>query len=87
MDDLCVVRSEVSETGFGFYTDDELEELSCCKITSTLAIDPLGVHLFGGLYDPKMGPLDNQSTCVTCHQSSINCPGHFGHIELNVPVS
>jgi DNA-directed RNA polymerase beta' subunit len=24
--------------------------------------------------------------CATCHLSSYQCPGHFGHIELPVPV-
>ena len=24
--------------------------------------------------------------CGTCGQNNINCPGHFGHIELARPV-
>ncbi len=36
----------------------------------------------GGLVDARMGVIDNYSTCDTCNLTSINCPGHFGHIEL-----
>ena len=25
--------------------------------------------------------------CVTCSKSYVQCPGHVGHIELDVPVS
>lgn len=25
-------------------------------------------------------------SCATCQLSSYQCPGHFGHIELPVPV-
>ena len=24
--------------------------------------------------------------CGTCNQDNINCPGHFGHLELARPV-
>ena len=37
-----IVRSEVIETGFGLYTDDEIKALSACQITSPLSEDELG---------------------------------------------
>ena len=33
-----------------------------------------------------MGILELNETCPTCHQNSKHCVGHFGHINLNVPV-
>lgn len=45
MNEVSVVRSEVVETGFGFYVDEEVKHLSCCKITSTLTEDALGHSL------------------------------------------
>lgn len=39
-----------------------------------------------GLNDPKLGPLERNQFCVTCGESHGSCPGHFGHIELAVPV-
>lgn len=32
-----------------------------------------------------MGPIDNSSSCLTCNQNFVKCPGHPGHIELSVP--
>jgi len=36
----------------------------------------------------KMGvsPYDKLVRCVTCGQDAQECPGHFGHIELALPV-
>ena len=81
-----IVRSEVTETQFGLYTDEELRDLSVCKITSPLARDGLGNALHGGLYDPRMGATDFGQTCVTCNANSLQCPGHCGHVELDFPV-
>ena len=44
-DTNAIVRSEVVETGFGFYFDKDIKHLSCCKITSTLTEDALGHSL------------------------------------------
>jgi DNA-directed RNA polymerase II subunit RPB1 len=40
----------------------------------------------GGLNDPKLGTIDRMYTCQTCKEDITTCPGHFGHIELAVPV-
>ena len=39
-----------------------------------------------GLMDPRLGPVDRDSQCKTCAGSYIDCPGHFGHLELTKPV-
>ena len=40
-----------------------------------------------GLYDPSLGPVEQGSAlCPTCHLTAKECPGHMGHIELDVPV-
>lgn len=39
-----------------------------------------------GLNDPKLGSIDKNMMCATCGESPAHCPGHFGHIELAVPV-
>lgn len=42
-----------------------------------------------GLHDPALGLESGvmpTRQCVTCRQNSTSCPGHFGHIELPVPV-
>jgi DNA-directed RNA polymerase I subunit RPA1 len=80
-----IVRAEVTETQFGLYSDEELRNLSVCKVVSPLARDALGNALSGGLYDPRMGATEHGANCVTCGLHQIQCPGHPGHIELDFP--
>lgn len=40
----------------------------------------------GGLFDPRMGVLENGKQCRSCGQSNNNCPGHFAHYRLGRPV-
>lgn len=101
-----VIRSDVIETGFGFYTDESIRKLSVCQITSSVSQDALGNYIQGyfslttdifllnwsitiqysGLYDSKLGCTEIGVACPTCGLSYVNCPGHCGHIELDLPV-
>ena len=40
----------------------------------------------GGLFDPRMGVIDNGKECRSCGQTNHKCPGHFGHFRLARPV-
>ena len=82
-----LVRAEVREVRFGFFSEDEVRAMSVCRVTSPLATDSLGNCLSGGLYDPKLGPRDQMSAhCSTCGMPYVSCPGHCGNIDLAVPV-
>lgn len=82
-----VLRSEVEETQFGLYTDDDIRKISVCRIISPITKDALGNPLHGGLYDPRMGVTGmSDSNCPTCNFGFVNCPGHPGHIELDHPI-
>ncbi|KAF0775815.1 hypothetical protein AaE_000483, partial [Aphanomyces astaci] len=84
--DQSILRHEVSEVSFGFYSDDEIRDLSVKQITSRISFDTLKNPVLGGLYDPALGPVDFNMICPTCHLTQKECPGHLGHIELPVPV-
>jgi len=36
--------------------------------------------------DGRLGTLEPRQRCKTCGNTAIRCPGHFGHIELAVPI-
>jgi hypothetical protein len=56
-----------------------------CKVTTWQTYDgPRAV--LGGLCDPHMGTMERDLKCLTCGGGSGECPGHFGHIELEKPV-
>jgi hypothetical protein len=42
-----IVRTEVTETGFGFYSDDDIKRLSVKRIISPVSQDMLGNNLDG----------------------------------------
>ncbi|GLC72049.1 hypothetical protein PLESTF_001198600 [Pleodorina starrii] len=81
-----VTTKQVAAVRFGFYTEDEVRKLSVVKITSPIIFDNMKVPVKDGLYDPRMGPVDVRDRCGTCRLGFDRCPGHFGHIELPVPV-
>jgi DNA-directed RNA polymerase II subunit RPB1 len=39
-----------------------------------------------GVNDPRMGSVDKDRICFTCKGNNVDCPGHFGHIELSKPM-
>lgn len=71
---------EIEEIEFGIYSPEEILNMSVCKIDSAKKSGP------GTVYDPRMGTIDSTIICETCNQNAINCPGHFGYIELNEPI-
>ncbi|KAM3719071.1 DNA-directed RNA polymerase I subunit [Dirofilaria immitis] len=68
------------------YLPHEIEQISVLRITETKTFDEIGHPISGGLYDSRLGPLEIFDTCETCHQQGTYCPGHMGHIQLDVPV-
>ncbi|KAG2439375.1 hypothetical protein HXX76_004732 [Chlamydomonas incerta] len=81
-----VTTKQVAAVRFGFYSEDEARKLSVVNITCPLIFDESKVPVKDGLYDPRMGPTDSRDKCGTCFLSHDRCPGHFGRIELPVPV-
>ncbi|XP_063046574.1 DNA-directed RNA polymerase I subunit RPA1 [Engraulis encrasicolus] len=71
---------------FGLYTSNEIRKLSIKAITNPQILDNVGNPAPGGLYDLALGPSDNKEVCSSCMQDYNNCPGHFGHVELPLPV-
>ncbi|XP_076647337.1 RNA polymerase I subunit RpI1 [Halictus rubicundus] len=72
---------------FSMFTANDIRNLSVTKIRTPLSFNILGHPLKGGLYDPSLGPLlESSDPCGTCGCNVFKCVGHFGHIELPVPV-
>ncbi|XP_047337717.1 DNA-directed RNA polymerase I subunit 1-like isoform X2 [Impatiens glandulifera] len=76
----------VESVQFSFMTDEEVRKHSVVKITNPILLDSMDKPVPGGLYDPYMGPLDEQTPCKSCGQRYFHCPGHCGHIDLVTPV-
>ena len=70
---------------FGILPPDEIRRLSVVEIHTSDTYDEDGGSISGGLMDQRLGTLEPRQRCRTCGNISINCPGHYGHIELAVP--
>jgi DNA-directed RNA polymerase beta' subunit len=63
---------------------------------SVVSNEPFGINLpesyenyepkKGGLVDLRLGTCDIYLPCTTCGCNSFDCPGHFGHTKLAMPV-
>lgn len=74
-------RTQINTIQFGIQSDRDIVNRSVCVISKpTLAVES------GSVYDPKLGCVENNARCETCYETVWNCTGHFGHINLNVPV-
>ena len=70
---------------FSIFSPDEIERRSVVEITSNATYEGSEPKI-GGLFDPRMGVLENGKQCRSCGQSNNNCPGHFGHYRMARPV-
>ena len=71
---------------FGVYSPEVILKKSVVNINVDTLYDSNGDPKINGLFDPRMGYIEPRLKCKTCDQTYINCPGHFGHIELPKPV-
>jgi DNA-directed RNA polymerase II subunit RPB1 len=67
---------------FGVFSPEEITRRSVVEITTASTTE----GAVGGLFDPRMGVLENGKVCRTCGQTNHGCPGHFGHYPLARPV-
>ncbi|XP_055905536.1 DNA-directed RNA polymerase II subunit RPB1-like [Eupeodes corollae] len=77
----------VKSIQFGILSPDEIRRMSVTdggiELSATMES---GKPAMGGLMDPRQGAIDRSSRCMTCTNDLIDCPGHFGHLELAKPV-
>ncbi len=70
---------------FSLLGPDEIKEGSVVEVTLPDTYDGTEPKI-NGLFDPRMGVIDEGRICASCENRSELCPGHFGHIELALPV-
>jgi DNA-directed RNA polymerase II subunit RPB1 len=80
-----VTTDNITGVQFGIFSPEEIRKRSVCEIKDYSTYDGNDPK-FGGLFDPRMGVLDNEQICPTDNLSNQDCPGYFGHYELSKPV-
>lgn len=77
----------IKEIQFGVLSPEENKGISVAAILFPETMDDTRTKpRVNGLNDPRLGSVDRQFKCATCLEPMANCAGHFGHIELAVPV-
>jgi len=81
-----VIHKVVDEISFGLLSPQDMRKLSVVEIQTPDTYDEDGAPITAGLMDGRLGTLEPRQRCKTCGNTAIRCPGHFGHIELAVPI-
>ena len=81
-----IVRKVIDEIAFGLISPKHLRKQSVVEVSTPDTYDEDGAPITTGLMDGRLGTLEPRQRCKTCGNTAIRCPGHFGHIELAVPI-
>src|SRR3989475_11307437 len=71
---------------FALLSPDEIRRMSATKIITADTYDDDGFPIDMGLMDSHLGVIEPGLRCKTCGGKVDDCPGHFGHIDLAMPV-
>jgi DNA-directed RNA polymerase subunit A' len=77
---------KIGHMEFGLLSPKEIRGLSATKVITADTYDDDGFPIEMGLMDPRLGVIEPGLRCKTCGQKVGDCPGHFGHIDLAMPV-
>jgi len=80
------VHKVINELYFGVLSPGDMRRFSVAEIQTADTYDEDGAPITSGLMDGRLGTLEPRQRCKTCGNTAIRCPGHFGHIELAVPI-
>ncbi len=80
------LEKSIDEIRFGIVSPQEIRKLSVVEIQTADTYDEDGAVIPSGLMDNRLGVLEPGQRCRTCGNTATRCPGHFGRIELAVPI-
>src|SRR5438128_12586823 len=80
------VTKRIASIKFALLTPDEIRRMSATKIITADTYDDDGFPIDMGLMDSHLGVIEPGLRCKTCGGKVDDCPGHFVHIDLAMPV-
>ncbi|MDI3482663.1 MAG: DNA-directed polymerase subunit [Candidatus Methanomethylophilaceae archaeon] len=80
------VSKRIGAIKFSCISPEEIRKMSATKIITADTYDDDGFPIDMGLMDPHLGVIEPGLRCKTCGHKVDECPGHFGHIDLAMPV-
>jgi len=80
----CLATYNLESLDISISTDSKNIRKSVAEISDKKQFAD-GFPVDGGLYDKALGTINNRDKCNTCVNSKDKCPGHLGHIKIEVP--
>ncbi len=80
------ISKRIYSINFALLSPEEIRKMSQIKIITADTYDDDGYPIERGLMDLHLGVIEPGLKCATCGGRVDECPGHFGHIELAMPV-
>src|SRR4030043_1187390 len=81
-----IIHKVVDRIHFGLFSPQDIRKLAVVEIQTADTYDEDGAPITSGLMDGRLGTLEPRQRCKTCGNTAARCPGHFGYIELALPV-
>ena len=82
------ITKKIGSINFSLLSPNEIRKMSATKVITADTYDDDGFPIPMGLMDPRLGVIEPGLRCKTCglRVGKDKCPGHFGHIDLAMPV-
>ena len=84
--DAAKIPKRIDSIRFTLMDPNEIRKMSSVEVKTADTYKDDGHAFKQGLMDPKMGVIDPGIRCETCGNKHEECPSHFGHIALELPV-
>ena len=81
-----LIPKRISSIRFNLMDPNEIRKMSAVEVKTADTYKDDGHAYRQGLMDPKMGVIEPGIRCDTCGNKYDECPSHFGHIQLELPV-
>lgn len=78
--------THIDRAWFSIWSKIDIKKISVKEVTEPKSFEKAGAKHQDGLYSSDLGAIRRFEVCTTCGLTDISCPGHYGHIELSVPV-
>ncbi|KAA0000880.1 MAG: DNA-directed RNA polymerase subunit A' [Thermoplasmata archaeon] len=83
---ITTSKKVIDEISFGLLSPEKIRKMSATRVITPDTYDEDGFPIEMGLMDTRLGVIEPGLRCKTCGQNVRECPGHFGHIELAMPI-
>ena len=84
--DAAKIPKRIDSIRFTLMDPNDIRKMSSVEVKTADTYKDDGHAFKQGLMDPKMGVIDPGIRCETCGNKHEECPSHFGHIALELPV-